>query len=522
MFVHHKDCIGMRILFSWIGHADLLGVAGASGDKDFMREIGCLIGKDNFSTVSPISVVVKQKTFDRIILLWNYSAPELCSKFQKAWGANTELVSVNVENPTDYSAIYQVVERVIAENCTPDDDLFYLLSPGTPAMAAIWVLLGKTKYPGKFLQTYQNQVTESIIPFDLKLDVIPELMRRSGELLEQSLFSSSVAGFEEIIGGSLAIRECIARAAKAALYDVSVLLTGESGSGKEMFAQAIYRASLRKNAPFEAINCAALPPNLLEAELFGYKKGSFTGAAKDKAGAFHRVNGGTLFLDEIGECSPELQAKLLRVLQPPSGNTMTCREFYPVGAERPEYSDVRIIAATNRNLREMMREEQFRSDLFFRLAAISIHLPPLRERKADILPIADALLQRANRDFARLDKNYIDKIFSDDTKIFVQKRPWYGNVRELYNAVLQGIVMSSGKIIEISDLGCSAENVIQKSREISPGFSLEAELENLEKEYITQALLQADNNKSKAARLLGFSNYQRLDARMKRLKIEIK
>ena len=145
----------MRVLFSWIGHADLLGAAGASGDKDFMREISRLVGKDNFSTISPISVTLNQESFDRVFLLWNYPDAELCKKCRNAWCSNVEILPVSVKNPTDYSMVYQVAEKAVSANSLPGDDLFYLLSPGTPAMAAIWVLLGKTKYPGKFLQTYQ-------------------------------------------------------------------------------------------------------------------------------------------------------------------------------------------------------------------------------------------------------------------------------------------------------------------------------------------------------------------------------
>ena len=436
----------------------------------------------------------------------------------------TEMVPIKLNNPTDYRAVYCSAHDAVKANCTFDDELFFLLSPGTPAMAAVWVLLGKTQFPGKFLQTYNNKVSQTDIPFDITADLLPELIGKTDKLLENLPDVSKLAGFEDIIGSSPAIREAVLRASQAAIHSVPVLITGESGTGKEMFARAIWKASFRKDKPFEAINCAALPANLLEAELFGHKKGAFTGAVKDRDGAFKRLDGGTLFLDEIGECSLELQAKLLRVLQPPPGKPLSYREFYPVGAEQPEHSDVRIIAATNRNLPEMISERTFRDDLFYRLSAITLPLPPLRERQKDILLIAEKLLERINADFKRENPAHEDKIFCNDTKIFMQKYPWYGNVRELFNAVLQGVVMAREKNIKIFDMGLSEGakpvEIGLEATEIAPGFNLDNTLEAIEKQYISTALRQSKNNKSQAARMLGFSNYQRLDARIKKLKIQ--
>ena len=512
----------MKILFSWVGHADLLGFGGDC--PAIQEQVKSLIKKQDFTASGPVKITISQKEFDKIILLWNYNAPELMEQYCQYCGERTLTIPVVVANPTNYRAVFDVASGVIETNHSPGDGLYYLLSPGTPAMAAIWVLLGKTKFAGTFLQTYQNQLSITDIPFDITIDVLPALMHKTDQLLEHLPDVSQVAGFEDIIGNSTAIRQAVLRASKAAMHNVSVLITGESGTGKEMFARAIWKASPRKNKPFEAINCAALPANLLEAELFGYKKGAFTGASKDHDGAFKRLNGGTLFLDEIGECSLELQAKLLRVLQPPPGKTLSCREFYPVGAEHPEYSDVRIITATNRDLSSMIAEQKFRDDLYYRLSAISLHLPALRERKEDIPPLAEALLARINDDFKRETSGYEDKKFCGDTKIFIKNHPWHGNVRELFNAILQGVVMASGKNIKIFDMGLSeAVSAIEESSEIpyiADEFSLDNTLETIEKRYIHAALKQSGNNKSQAARLLGFSSYQRLDARMKKLKIQ--
>lgn len=512
----------MKILFSWVGHADLLGFAGEC--PEVQEQVKSLIKKQDFTAAGPVKVTITQEKFDKIILLWNYNAPELMAQYRQYCGEQTSIISALIANPTDYRAVYCAVRDVIEANCTLEDELYYLLSPGTPAMAAVWVLLGKTKFTGSFLQTYNNKVSLTEIPFDMTVDLLPELLDKTDRLMENLPDVSHIAGFEDIIGSSPAIREAVLRASKAAVHSVPVLITGESGTGKEMFARAIWKAGPRKDKPFEAINCAALPANLLEAELFGYKRGAFTGANKDHEGAFKRLDGGTLFLDEIGECSLELQAKLLRVLQPPPGKPLSCREFFPVGAERAEHSDVRIIVATNRNLPEMIAKQQFRDDLFYRLSAITLPLPALRERRGDILLLAEKLLERINNDFKRENPLFEDKYFCDSTKVFIQKYPWYGNVRELFNAILQGVVMASEKNINFFDMGLSDTSVATENSgntvDIPDGFSLDNTLEIIEKQYIAAALERSGNNKSQAARLLGFSNYQRLDARIKKLKIQ--
>lgn len=514
----------MKVLFSWVGHADLLGFGYECPEK--RSDIQMLINKNGFSTLGPIKTAISEMDFDKIVLLWNYSQPELMKSYGEYCGSNVHVIHSQVPDPTDYRAVFDAANGAIEANHSPDDALYYLLSPGTPAMAAIWVLLGKTKFTGTFLQTYRNQLSITDIPFDITIDVLPELMNKTDQLLEHLPDVSQVAGFEDITGSSTAIRQAVLRASKAAMHNVPVLITGESGTGKEMFARAIWKASPRRNKPFEAINCAALPANLLEAELFGYKKGAFTGASKDHDGAFKRLNGGTLFLDEIGECSLELQAKLLRVLQPPPGKSLSYREFYPVGSDQPEHSDVRIIAATNRDLPEMIARQQFRDDLFYRLSAITLPLPPLRERKGDILLLAEKLLQRINADFKHELPGYNDKYFCESTKKFMQNYPWHGNVRELFNAILQGAVMAVEKNIKIFDMGLS--EAVQTTEKVPPmpefadGFNLDNTLESIEKQYILSALKQSGGNKSKAARLLGFSNYQRLDARIKSLKIQPK
>jgi transcriptional regulator with PAS, ATPase and Fis domain len=295
-----------------------------------------------------------------------------------------------------------------------------------------------------------------------------------------------------------------------------------------MFAHAIHAASHRRNKPFLAINCAALPKQLLESELFGHVKGAFTGADKSRDGAFTRADGGTLFLDEVGECDPQIQAKLLRVLQPPPGEASSVREFTPVGGSAPIRSNVRVLAATNRSLVERIREEQFREDLYYRLAVITLKLPALRDRENDALLIAETLLDRINQDFSRQEPGYLYKNLSTDTKYFVKTYIWPGNVRELYNTLLQAAVMAEGEELQVEDLHAAVPEPVRESeakadllaRPLGEGFVLDELLESVQTHYLARAMREANGVKTRAAELLGYRNYQTLDAQLRRLDVE--
>ena len=219
---------------------------------------------------------------------------------------------------------------------------------------------------------------------------------------------------------------------RAAPSDATVLLTGEAGTGKERIARRLHLASLRSEGPFVAVNCRAFAPGVLESELFGHEKGAFTGAESRRDGCVQRADGGTLFLDEIGDVEPEFQAKLLRVLQE--------GEVQRVGADRPLTVDVRVVAATHRDLRHEVAEDRFREDLYFRLAVIPILLPPLRERRADVLPLARHFLARS------------DKSLSSDAERVLEMHGWPGNVRELENAMERAAVLCRGEVIGAEDL----------------------------------------------------------------------
>lgn len=523
-----------NILISWLGHTDLRAMAQDStpATKKAIEEVIGTFDENMKLGLGPIKTLTTQVKFDSFYLLSNYKG-NLNKAFATWVACNPAIWDVELKNPTDYHEVYSIVEgklKSLYTNEGREHSYNFLLSPGTPAMAAIWILLGKTKYPAQFYQTYNGKFWTTEVPFDITVDVIPELLQDTDAYLQQFASKSpqEVQGFESIVGSSQTIKVAVGRAQKAALRNVPVLITGESGTGKELFSKAIHAASARRDKPFVPINCAAIPRELLESELFGHVKGAFTGAVENKVGAFEQAHEGILFLDEVGECDPAIQAKLLRVLQPTPGEGSSIREIQPVGTAKTKKVDVRVIAATNKNLLEMVENGTFREDLYYRLAVIIIGLPPLRERKSDIPEIATRLLAQINEDFARQEPCYKHKYFSATTNKFVKQHVWQGNVRQLYNVLLQAAVMTNSDEISVMDIKAAIGDSVNGRKQLDPlnlplgeGFSLDEQVDLFQAHYIKKALEEAHNVKSEAARLLGLSNYQTLDAKMKKLKIEV-
>ncbi|MGZ3689322.1 MAG: sigma-54-dependent transcriptional regulator [Bdellovibrionota bacterium] len=318
--------------------------------------------------------------------------------------------------------------------------------------------------------------------------------------------------FGQIIGQSPAIREMLAMAQKVAESEVSsVLLQGESGTGKDLVAKAIHYHSNRADGPFIAINCAALPGTLIESELFGYEKGAFTDAKARKEGMFEQAEGGTLLLDEIGELELSLQAKLLRVLED--------QVIRRVGGLRDIQVDVRVIAASNRDLEKAVRETQFRQDLYYRLAIIAIFIPPLRERKEDILPLVDFFIERYNRRFRKTIRG-----ISDETRHLILAHNWPGNVRELKNTIERGMILEEESYLRSIYLPFSVgesggRTLFERTspadggRKLSNGRALPrlyipeggTSLEELEHSMVELAMSQAHGNQTNAAKLLDIS-----------------
>ncbi len=302
-----------------------------------------------------------------------------------------------------------------------------------------------------------------------------------------------------VVGESQAWREVLLQVGRVASADTSVLITGESGTGKEIVADLIRQGSTRSAKPYVAVNCAALPEQLLESELFGHEKGAFTGAIATKIGRLEQAAGGTLFLDEIGEMSPLVQAKLLRVLQE--------REFQRLGGTRVLRADVRLIAATNRDLRVAIGRGQFRDDLYYRLNVFEIHIPPLRERREDVLPLADAFLEELAQTLGRRVAG-----ISRDAREWLLAYPWPGNVRELRNAIERAILLCDGGLITRAHLSLpaarpepAAGGVLDAAAPLPVGG---VDLEEVERSLVERALREARGNKSRAARLLGLTRAQ--------------
>ncbi len=276
---------------------------------------------------------------------------------------------------------------------------------------------------------------------------------------------------------------------RAAARDVSVLVRGETGTGKELVGQAIHRLSHRKTGPFLAINCAALPPSLLESALFGHERGAFTGAVRAEPGLFRAASGGTLFLDEIGEMPLELQAKLLRVLE--------TRTVMPVGAQRSIPVDVRIVAATHRSLRQLAEEGRFRVDLMYRLRVVPIRLPPLRERAGDVMLLAARFLDELNAAGGRQIAS-----FAPDTRALMERYAWPGNVRELRNALEYAYVIGDGPVLVPADL---PEEIVRPETSDAVFSTAEPIEGDPDARRIRAALAQAGGKHAKAAKLLGMS-----------------
>ena len=296
---------------------------------------------------------------------------------------------------------------------------------------------------------------------------------------------SEKADFRTIIGSSKKMEQVFEMIRKVADTEATVLITGESGTGKELVARAIHAGSSRRDAPFVTINCAAIPRDLIESELFGHTKGAFTGAIKDKAGKFQLADGGTIFLDEVGELLPELQPKLLRVLQE--------KEIDPVGSLKSQKVDVRVVSATNLDIEKAVSDGHFREDLYYRLAVIEIHLPPLRQRRTDIPLLIRYFCSKLGNDRIRIDDNALD---------LLSKYSWPGNVRELQNTVERLMIMRNSDTISSGEL---PDKFRQSGTQKCAIINLPDEgcsLEELEREIVIEALERNGWNQTAAARFL--------------------
>ena len=376
----------------------------------------------------------------------------------------------------------EVLETV--KEINPEISFVILTAYGTVENAVKAMRLGAFDYISKPVDLDE---------LDLLLERIIENKNLKSEILLLKNQLKEKFKIDSFISQSPKMEEVLSIAARAADSKATVLITGESGTGKEVLAKVIHYASPRKDKPFVAVNIPALPETLLESELFGHEKGAFTGAEKSKKGRFEIAEGGTIFLDEIGDIPLNLQVKLLRVLQE--------HQIERVGSTESINIDVRIIAATHQNLEQKIKDGSFREDLYYRLNIVSLHLPPLRERREDILPLIEHFVSKYSNE-----NNKQNLSLSKEAVDLLMKYNYPGNVRELENAIERAVVLCRSDVITINDLpnvikGFKAEKEIVTNE----NTSLIEQVEALEKKLIFDALSKANGNQSQAGRMLGLT-----------------
>lgn len=485
------------ILICWIGFTDLKASAGVA-------DVG----------IGPIAQAVTSLNFDEIVLISDQSDEDnsnYAKWLQLKTSAPIILKKVRLTAPTHFGDIYEAATGVVKETLehkNEEVELTYHLSPGTPAMAAVWIIIAKTSYPATLIESsIKGGVKVASVPFDLSAEFIPDLLRKPDQRLEKLAIElpPEAPEFSSIVFRCREMKRVITKARHVAPRSVSVLIEGESGTGKELLARAIHEASPRSGKPFLAVNCGAIPSELIESELFGHEKGAFTGAENKRSGYFETADTGTLFLDEIGELPLSAQVKLLRVLQE--------KEVTRIGAARPIKIDVRIIAATNRSLIEDVSANRFRSDLFYRIAVAVLKLSPLRERSGDIGLLIDRILDQINLE-SEIEPGFKHKNISSAAKNIMLQHDWPGNVRELQNTLRRAAIWSSGTTIGAEDIreallpiGHSGNDELL-GKPLGDGINLPELMEKLAKHYLKRALDDANGNKTKAAELLGLPSYQ--------------
>ena len=498
-----------EVLISWIGGNDLQAQPNHPTHHQGM---------------GPLLSTLKDRKFTRAHLIYNYPKQEVAPYLE--WLQSQIDVKITasyfkLSSPIDFADIYQAANSAL-QGIWPIESkhkVSILLSPGTPAMQAVWILLGKTRYPATFIQSSIEQGVQDVnLPFDIAAEFLPELASRAASQLTTLMTDMvpTTAAFDSIISNSPSIGKIKARAAILALRDVPALIQGETGTGKELFARAIHNASFRAQQKFVPVNCGAIPKELIDSTLFGHAKGAFTGAVRDHKGVFEEANGGTLFLDEFGDLPADAQVRLLRVLQE---GTLT-----RVGDTTERKVDVRIIAATHRNLTLAVAAGEFREDLYYRVAIGVLKLPPLRERTGDLGLLADKLLERINNE-ASGQPGYKHKYISPGAKKVILNHSWPGNVRELHATLLRASIWSTQETISEIDmresmLDSATQNSSLLNRDIGKDFNIQEVIDELERHYVLRAWQQSGHKKKLATDLLGYNNYQTFNKRLEKLGIE--
>jgi len=456
----------------------------------------------------PILSLLNKKSFDQIYLLGTPNTAKNTLETKKALESlyprlKVELIDLSIDDPTDYFLILKELRKHILNICNTINKANYFVSvtSGTPQMHACWFLLASSgEIPAHILNvrpprfvTKDKPLIEHIDLSSPEFPLVRSNISTTIDIAELAPPDIDTAIRElGIVGDHPSMKKALEIGATLASSDVPILILGETGTGKELFARLIHRLSGRPHDKFIPMNCAAIPKELVESILFGHKKGAFTGALKDQTGKFDAAHGGTLFLDELAELPLTTQAKLLRVLQD--------GDIEPLGDQKAHRVDVRIIAATNRDIRKLIIEGGFREDLYYRLNVGEISLPPLRERKTDIPKISLYILDRVNSTLKR------PKRLSPEALVRLQNHAWPGNVRDLQNTIERSVRLSRKEILAADDLlisePISRQDPLSALPEPSEQFSLEEYIESVRKQLFMRAIELSNGNQSAAARLL--------------------
>jgi len=454
----------------------------------------------------PVLTVVAERAFEAVYLFTTPNTAEISQQTKQELEKRSKILNVVIcevplADPTNYLGILKQLRLHFRKIRKQHDGAEYYIcvSSGTPHMHASWLMLAASgEIPARILQTRaskfarerQSRVTE----IDFTNPQFPQIMPfgNFAEIDGDQDFDSICSELGIVGDHEQFVRE-LKKAYILSQYDSAVLLLGETGVGKEVFARLIHTASARAAKPFVTVNCAALSETLIESQLFGHRKGAFTGADRDHRGCFEEANGGTLFLDEVGEMPVSSQAKLLRVLQ--------YGKIQRLGDSRESAVNVRVVAATNINVREAIEAKRFREDLYFRLQT-AISIPPLRSRRSDIPKLAHHILERWNA------KHQKQRRLSQEAVIVLMRHPWKGNIRELEGVMIRSAQLSCGKVIEPKDLlfdellGSGYGDSLPEPHE---GFELNTYLTNTRERLIERAVHLSEGNRTKAAALLGIT-----------------
>jgi len=458
----------------------------------------------------PILSILNAHYFDHVFLFDTPKTREITQNTQKAISeihsqSHIHVVETSLDDPTDYKRILETLRRnarTITEEFV-SANFYVAVASGTPQMHACWLLLvASGEFPAQILHTRPPQFVTKNQPFitivDMSSPQFPSVRFQTDPFVqveEGEVDANAVKNQLGIVGDHFTIQKALQTGVMLAQSTAPILILGETGTGKELFAKYIHQLSGRPHKLFIPVNCGALPENLLESILFGHKRGAFTGAATEQKGKFDMADGGTLFLDELGELPMPAQAKLLRVLQDGI--------VEPLGQPSGHHIDVRLLAATNCDLQQMVRDGKFREDLYYRLNVGEIILPPLRDRRSDIPTLALHILDRLNKTLRR------PKRLSSDALSRLQSHSWLGNVRDLENSIERSARLCRKDVLQADDIlitePISISDPLDALPEPQEGFQLDKFLSSARKQLILKALNTAHGNQSHAARILGIS-----------------